>query len=725
MQAGDVLRLYYDKSYGPWLAKVEAVAANPPPQAAPSSSSAMGQNFTLDLSAGRRVYSPSDSDLSVTAGTAKVTLLRLDQTSQPVGPGWFHVLATAFAVDLPPSSNIQSIQAGAILQIDLAQGPYLFQVAASQFAKPDPGSSLATGLSGEIIRLTSAQLMPLVPQTIPSELPTRVELLQMDVLFRYGTSVQQLVAKLGYNAGHSRFFGTIASVESSPLVSKASAGESPSPLSRGTYGPGYVAPGSDDSDDINAGDGGGPTAAGNDSIRDPALVAQLAGFVAALAPVDGKLSLANVAFLPLGMDDVFTPVDFTGPDPSHIGNDDLATFNPTLFYDKDLVGLSSTAATLMTAAFNLRFAQSPPVALRGLHSLLFEDEVALVALPDATQRNWGPQDIGSPIQSPPAPPAPIPACAGFADCVPAPASQITDVNPPVPAATAMLPLADSPAHYNVEQLLVTHQVILTFCQARADVMGILSLPSHFRTADCLDWQARFRGRSSLSPRPTLSDNLRGISDHSYVAVYHPWMRLADPNEPDGLREVPPDGAACGLIAARERARGVWVAAGNLPVANVLGLTPSLPAADLPDLFDRRFNLLGTGYGDFRVIGAHTLGDGTDLLQMSVRRLMILLRKVAQIRGMHYVFRNNDRLLAESVRAGMLAMLQGMFELGAFAGDTPQNSFRVLTGSDVNTPQSLALGQFIVVIQVAPSQPLEFMTVVLVRQSDGGLQIKEG
>jgi phage tail sheath protein FI len=289
----------------------------------------------------------------------------------------------------------------------------------------------------------------------------------------------------------------------------------------------------------------------------------------------------------------------------------------------------------------------------------------------------------------------------------------------------MLPLSDSPADYQLAPLLATQQVILTFCQARTDVLGVLTLPSHFRTADCLDWQTQFRGRYFLPSRPTLSENLRTLADLSYVAVYHPWLLMADPGEPDGLSTNSPEGAACGLIAARELARGVWVAAGNLPVANVLGLSPSLPPSDLPDLFDRRFNLIRQQTGDFRLVSAHTLGDGRELLQISVRRLMILLRKLAVARGMDYVFRNNDRFLAEVVRAGLLAMLQEMFKRGAFAGATPQESYRVFTGEDVNPRQSIDAGQFVAVIQVAPSQPLEFITVVLVRQPDGSLKVTEG
>jgi len=50
--------------------------------------------------------------------------------------------------------------------------------------------------------------------------------------------------------------------------------------------------------------------------------------------------------------------------------------------------------------------------------------------------------------------------------------------------------------------------------------------------------------------------------------------------------------------------------------------------------------------DFRLMSAHTLSDEAILLQLSVRRLMILLRKVAVDRGMDFVFESNQQRFRE-------------------------------------------------------------------------------
>jgi phage tail sheath protein FI len=70
------------------------------------------------------------------------------------------------------------------------------------------------------------------------------------------------------------------------------------------------------------------------------------------------------------------------------------------------------------------------------------------------------------------------------------------------------------------------------------------------------------------------------------------------------------------------------------------------------------------------------------------------------------------------------VLRFMFERGAFAGATPDQAFRVVTDASVNTPQDIEQGRFIAKIQVAPSQPMEFITVLLTRVSEGLLLATE-
>jgi tail sheath protein len=274
-------------------------------------------------------------------------------------------------------------------------------------------------------------------------------------------------------------------------------------------------------------------------------------------------------------------------------------------------------------------------------------------------------------------------------------------------------------------LLAVHRAAFHVCAARKDAVAILSLPRHFEKRDAIGWLEAFRHRLGLPSRRRESlDDLSDIADLSYAAVYHPWLLIRDETSPDGLRATPPDGAACGMIAARERARGVWVAPANLPLAGVLGLVPALSRDDWAELFDQQFNLIRAEPRDFRAMSAHTLSDDRALLQLSVRRLMILLRKMAAERGMDYVFEPNDGRFRESVRLALDGMLTSMFARGAFAGATPGQSFRVVTDATVNPAPSVDQGRFIALVQVAPSQPLEFLTVLLTRVGEDLLQATE-
>jgi phage tail sheath protein FI len=262
-----------------------------------------------------------------------------------------------------------------------------------------------------------------------------------------------------------------------------------------------------------------------------------------------------------------------------------------------------------------------------------------------------------------------------------------------------------------------------FCQARADVVAMLTLPRHFEKRACIEWQQEFRGYLGLPRRGRSFDDVRDIADLSYAAIYHPWLLVRDALSPDAMRAILPDGAVCGMVAARERARQVRVAPANVPLEGVLGLTPNIGQEDWADLFEAQFNLVRSEPIDFRAMSAHTLSDEAILLQFSVRRLMILLRKVAYLRGLDFVFESNHERFREGVRAVLSDMLRFMFERGAFAGRTPDESYRVVTDESVNPPESVDLGRFIALVQVAPSQPAEFITVVLSRAGDQ-LQLSE-
>ncbi|MCA1613201.1 MAG: hypothetical protein LC800_03385, partial [Acidobacteria bacterium] len=211
---------------------------------------------------------------------------------------------------------------------------------------------------------------------------------------------------------------------------------------------------------------------------------------------------------------------------------------------------------------------------------------------------------------------------------------------------------------------------------------------------------------------------------SYGALYHPWLVSRDAHELESFQSVPPDGAACGLIAARSLARGAWIAPANEPLRGAVALTPPVVRHRWLDLQLAQINLIRQEPRGFLALNADTLSDEEELRQISVRRLLILLRRLALRHGSTYVFEPNSPAFRRLVQRGFESVMDQLFARGAFAGATPAASFQVVTGAELNTRQSVDLGRFIVELRVAPSQPLTFLTVRLVQTGERGF-VTEG
>jgi len=288
-----------------------------------------------------------------------------------------------------------------------------------------------------------------------------------------------------------------------------------------------------------------------------------------------------------------------------------------------------------------------------------------------------------------------------------------------------LPLAAAPDAAGVARLLDLQQALLLLCAARADVVALLSLPQHFRRRDCIAWRSALDERLRALGDGDLLSGREGVSVASYGAVYHPWLRELDGTAAGGLRARPPDGAVCGLVAARELRRQVWVAPARVELAGAAGIELVLSDADAADLVERQFNLLRLEAGAVLPVSAHTLEPASALRQLSVRRLMILLRKLLLERGAEFAFEPNHQRLREAVKVELDQLLGRLHAQGAFAGSTPAASFRVNVDASVNPPSQVDLGRFSAVIQVAPSVPAEFILVRLQRQGSGELRVSGG
>jgi phage tail sheath protein FI len=256
------------------------------------------------------------------------------------------------------------------------------------------------------------------------------------------------------------------------------------------------------------------------------------------------------------------------------------------------------------------------------------------------------------------------------------------------------------------------------CAARGDLLAVLSLPEHYRAEDAI---------AHIHTLTTASNGFCGPEEPrtlSFGALYHSWPIGREENLPEEFRRTPPDGAMIGIIARRTLARGAWLAPANELLRGVVALTPAIESRARQDLQDAQINLIRQEPEGFTVFNNDTLTPDAELRPINVRRLLILLRRLALQLGPTYVFEPNNAALRRSVERGFESALDDLFQRGAFAGRTAAESYRVVTDDSVNTPQSVDQGRFIVELKVAPSLPLTFLTIRLVQSGDRALIMQE-
>ena len=439
--------------------------------------------------------------------------------------------------------------------------------------------------------------------------------------------------------------------------------------------------------------------------------------------------------------------------------DGLVPFSPEIFLDP---GLATTGVLALPGeADYLRFESPAPRRLRGIHALLELDEPSVVAVPDALHAGWAPSP--APPLVPPQPPAVSPEPAGdpFLDCgvrvlgaptLAIPASSPDDlvwsggqgtgfvleeaVLPDFSDAVILYagpkhiftpgPRPDGIYYYRVRGndgrnfsdwsngvvkrigrssgfaalngppplLAVVQAALLRMCAARGDLFAVLSLPETSPPEAAI---AQAFGLRSADPFPATP---------SYGAVYHPWLIETDEGS---LRPVPPDGAVAGVLARRSFERGAWIGAANEPYAGVLGTSLILRQEARADWFDVPVNWIFREPRGHLALSALTLSADPQLEPINVRRLLMLLRRIALHYGQTLVFEPNDDVLRRAIERQFGELLRDLFERGAFAGRTPETSYQVVAHASA---QEQDQGRLLVEIRVAPSVPLQFLTVRL-------------
>jgi phage tail sheath protein FI len=263
---------------------------------------------------------------------------------------------------------------------------------------------------------------------------------------------------------------------------------------------------------------------------------------------------------------------------------------------------------------------------------------------------------------------------------------------------------------------VVHTALRDLCASTREHFALLSVPKDW---DELTIARHVAGLHSLSDR---SGGGAALESHapqagSFVALYHPW--LLQRNDKRTIQANPPEGALLGVYARRSRNKGAWAAAG-LDALDAVGLTPAPAPGAIEAAGGNAIEIRSTGISATR---AFTLAQEEDWQALGVRRLFILLRRLARREGELYLFEPNDFGLRRSLERGFDNLLARLMRAGAFRGNKASESYLLRTANAAQASAEIERGECSLEIQVAPSQPLRFLSLQVLRSGEQ-LQIED-
>lgn len=229
---------------------------------------------------------------------------------------------------------------------------------------------------------------------------------------------------------------------------------------------------------------------------------------------------------------------------------------------------------------------------------------------------------------------------------------------------------------------------IAYCEGRKDLFFIMDLPS------------------------TLSDPAAYIADKSssYAAIYYPWIVDDDPITGKPVT-LPPSGALAGTYAQTDVSRGVHKAPAGVDngyLNSATGIQRQLTQGENDILYQQKVNVIRKFPEGILVWGARTLSSEPAWRYINVRRLFIFLEQSIE-RGLQWVvFEPNDLSLWKSIKRNVSTFLRVQWEEGKIVGTTEDKAFFVRCDETTNIPATVAVGQVIAEIGVAPSKPAEFV-----------------
>ncbi|NUR57397.1 MAG: phage tail sheath family protein [Catenulispora sp.] len=251
------------------------------------------------------------------------------------------------------------------------------------------------------------------------------------------------------------------------------------------------------------------------------------------------------------------------------------------------------------------------------------------------------------------------------------------------------------------------QKLAAHCRTMGNRVALLDLPAG--TPAKGDVAANVLGAGEVADSIAMATDLA-----EFAVVYYPWVtaRSVYTSLP-AARAIPPSGHVAGAWARTDAERGVHKAPANVALQGIQGLQVEVTDALQAPLNDRGVNCLRTFPGQGSLVwGARTLAardkNELDFKYVNVRRFINFLSDSIKQSTRWAVFEPNNSLLQSKVAGSVASFLTDQWRLGALVGATAAQSFYVICDERNNTSVTMAQGDLVCDIGVAPSRPAEFV-----------------
>jgi uncharacterized protein len=282
-----------------------------------------------------------------------------------------------------------------------------------------------------------------------------------------------------------------------------------------------------------------------------------------------------------------------------------------------------------------------------------------------------------------------------------------DLGPPsvptaIPPGLAGLAL-DPTIPGDLARIVANQSALVELAEVLRDLTVLLDVPPGLAHHQVLRWRANF--------------------DSAFAAAYHPWLDVAAPDDDrDSLVRINPSAFAAGIVADRELRLGVQFGPANQLAVGAVRVAEELTDAQHDELHPEGVNVFRPERDGIRLTAARTLSRRLPLRQLSVARLMTVLRLTFEREMRWAVFEpNSDELWAE-IRRTAHGLLTRLFEAGAFAGATTKEAFFVRCDRTTMTGADLDQGRMICLVGVAPAEPVEHIVLQIALEADRGVTV---